>query len=104
MCLRISSWGSTKTHQKKFDNPYFILHQENKTFVTYLKDYKGVSGGGAIKSKGLLGTQGVGVNQVKEGSMYKMSSIWVLQLTKRIPSGVKCKCPQSIAIRPSKKS
>ena len=54
--------------------------------------------------KGLLGTRGVGVNQVKEGSVYKMSSMRVLQLTKRIPSAMKCKCPQVIAVRPSKKS
>ena len=36
--------------------------------------------------------------------MYKMSSMRVLQLIKRIPSAVKCKCPQVIAVRLSRKS
>ena len=82
----------------------FLLHQNIKTFVTYYEDYKGISGGGTIKLKGLLGTRGVGVNRAKEGSMYKMSLMRVLQLNKRILSAVKCKCPQVIAVRPSKKS
>ena len=57
----------------------FYYTKKYKTFVTYSKNYKGVSGGGVIKLKGLLGTQGIGVNQAKEGSVYKMSLIRVLR-------------------------
>ena len=57
-----------------------------------------------MKSKGLLGTQRRGVNLAKEGSVYKMSSMRVLRRRKRIPSEVKCKCLQVMAVRLSKKS
>jgi len=57
-----------------------------------------------MKSKGLVGTQGVGTKQENCGSVHNKSVIQVLQLTKRIPCSVKCKCPQRMAVRPSKKS
>jgi len=57
-----------------------------------------------MKSKGLAGTRGVGTKQENWGSVRSKSVIRVLRLTKRIPCLVKCKCPQRIAVRPSKKS
>jgi len=57
-----------------------------------------------MKSKGLAGTQGVGTKQENWGSVRSKSIILVLQLTKRIPCSVKCKCPQRIAVQPSRKS
>jgi len=56
-----------------------------------------------MKSKGLAGTRGVGMKQENWGSMQSKSVILVLRLTKRIPCLVKCKCPQRIAVRPSRK-
>jgi len=67
--------------------------------------YKGVSkGGGIIQEKGLMGTRGVQTNAASPGCVRKRSSVWVLRLTTKIPSTVKCKCPQRRATRPSRKS
>jgi len=57
-----------------------------------------------MKSKGLVGTRGVGMKQENWGSMRSKSVILVLRLTKRIPCSVKRKCPQRIAVQPSRKS
>jgi len=56
-----------------------------------------------MKSNGLEGTQGVGMKQENWGSVRSKSMICVLRLIKRIPCLVKCKCPQRIAVRPSRK-
>jgi len=55
-------------------------------------------------SKGLVGTRGVGTKQANLGSIRNKSVIHVLRFSKRIPCSVKCKWPQRIAIRPSRKS
>jgi len=57
-----------------------------------------------MKSKGLVGTRGVGTKQENWGSVRSKSVILVLRLIKRIPCSMKCKCPQRMAVRPSKKS
>jgi len=57
-----------------------------------------------MESKGLAGTCGVGMKQENCGSIHNKSVIRVLRLTKRIPCSVKCKWPQRMAVRPSKKS
>ena len=57
-----------------------------------------------MKSNGLVGTRGVGTKQENWGSVRSKSVIRVLQLTKRIPCSVKCKWPQRIAVRLSRKS
>jgi len=57
-----------------------------------------------MKLKGLAGTWGVGTKQENWGSVQSKSIMCVLWLTKRIPYSVKYKCPQRIAVRPSKKS
>jgi len=57
-----------------------------------------------MESKGRAGTCGVGTKQENWGSVHNKSVIRVLQLTKRIPCSVKCKCPQRMAVQPSKKS
>jgi len=57
-----------------------------------------------MKSKGLVGTRGVGTKQENWGSVRSKSIILVLRLTKRIPCSMKCKCPQRMAVQPSKKS
>jgi len=56
-----------------------------------------------MESKGRAGTCGVGMKQENWGSVRSKSVIWVLRLTKRIPCSVKRKCPQRMAVRPSKK-
>jgi len=56
-----------------------------------------------MKSKGLAGTRGVGTKQENWGSVRSKSVILVLRLIKRIPCSTKCKCPQRMAVRPSKK-
>jgi len=56
-----------------------------------------------MELKGLVGTQGVGMKQENWGSVHNKSVMCVLRLIKKIPCSVKCKCPQRIAIRPSKK-
>jgi len=57
-----------------------------------------------MESKGLAGTRGVGTKHENRGSVRNKSVIRVLRLTKRIPCSVKCKCPQRMAVRPSRKS
>jgi len=57
-----------------------------------------------MKSNGLAGTQGVGTKQENWGSMRSKSVMHVLWLVKRIPCSTKCKCPQRMAVQPSKKS
>jgi len=57
-----------------------------------------------MKSNGLVGTRGVGTKQANWGSVRNKSIILVLRLTKRIPCSVKCKWPQRMAVRLSKKS
>jgi len=57
-----------------------------------------------MKSKGLVGTRGVGMKHENWGSVQSKSVIRVLWLTNRIPCSVKCKWPQRIAVRLSRKS
>jgi len=57
-----------------------------------------------MKSNGLVGTRGVGTKHENWGSIRSKSVMRMLQLTKRIPCSVKCKWPQRIAVRPSRKS
>ena len=88
---------------KEVDNPLFTPLR----FLCNLlvRNYKGVSmGGGVIQAKGLMGTQGVQTKAASLGWVHNRSSVWVLQLTTKILSVVKCKCPHNVAIRPSKKS
>jgi len=61
-------------------------------------------GGGVIQVKGLVGTQGVQTKAASPGWVCNMSSIQVFLLMTKIPSSVKRKCPQRVAIWPSKKS
>jgi len=56
-----------------------------------------------MKSKDLVGTQGVGMKQENLGSVHNKSLIWVLQLTNKILCSVKYKCLQRIAVQLSKK-
>jgi len=51
-----------------------------------------------MKSKGFAGTQGVGTKQENWGSIQSKSVMHVLQLIKRIPCLVKCKCLQRMAV------
>jgi len=53
---------------------------------------------------GLVGTQGVHMKVAKPGCVRKRSSVWVFLLVTKILSAEKCKCPQRVAICPSKKS
>jgi len=55
-------------------------------------------------AKGLVGTQGVHTKVAKPGCVHKMSLVRVFLSITKIPSAKKCKCPQRVAIRPSKKS
>jgi len=57
-----------------------------------------------MKAKGLVGVQGVQTKVVSPGCVCKISSVRVFLLITKIPSTVKCKRPQRVAIRPSKKS
>jgi len=57
-----------------------------------------------IQAKGLTGTRGVQTNAASPGWVRRRSSVRVLRLTTKIPSAVKCKCPQRRATRPSRKS
>ena len=69
-----------------------------------VKGYKGVStGGGVIQAKGLMGTQGVQTNVASPGCICNKSSVQVLWLTTKIPSAIKCKCPQRRATCLSRK-
>jgi len=56
------------------------------------------------QAKGLVGTRGVQTKAASLGCVRKRSSVRVLRLTTKIPSTVKCKCPQRRAIRLSRKS
>jgi len=57
-----------------------------------------------MKAKGLVGTRGVQTKVASPGCVRKRSSVRVFLLITKIPSGVKCKCPQRVAMRPSRKS
>jgi len=77
-----------------------------KPFVNLLiQVYKGTStGGGVIQAKGLVGTWGIHTKAASLGCVCKRSSIQVFLLITKMPSEVKCKCPQRVAMRPPKKS
>jgi len=55
-------------------------------------------------AKGLVGMQGVYMKAAKPGCVCKRSSVRVFLSITKIPSAEKCKCPQRVAICPSKKS
>jgi len=55
-------------------------------------------------AKGLVGTQGVQTKVASPGCIHKRSSVCVFLSTTKIPSGVKCKHLQRVAIRLSRKS
>jgi len=57
-----------------------------------------------MKAKGLVGTQGVQTNAASLGCVHKRSSVRVFLSMTKIPSAVKCKRPQRVARRPSRKS
>jgi len=57
-----------------------------------------------MKAKGLVGIQGVQTKAASLGCVCKMSSVQVFLSITKIPSTVKCTCPQRVAIRLSKKS
>jgi len=67
--------------------------------------YKGTStGGGVIQAKGLVGIWGVHMKAASPGCICKRSSVRVFLLITKMLSGVKCKCPQRVAMRLSRKS
>jgi len=55
-------------------------------------------------AKGLVGTRGVHTKAAKPGCVRKRSLVRVFLSMIKMPSVVKCKWPQRVAIRPSKKS
>ena len=55
-------------------------------------------------AKGLVGTCGVQTNAASLGCVYKRSSVYVFLLITKMPPGVKCKRPQRVAMRLSRKS
>jgi len=57
-----------------------------------------------IQANGLVGTQGVQTNAASPGCVCKRSSVHVFLSITKMPSGVKCKRPQRVAIHPSRKS
>jgi hypothetical protein len=57
-----------------------------------------------ICKKGLVGTRGVHVNLANWGCVRKMSLMRVFLSITKSPSSVKCKRPQRVAVRPSRKS
>jgi len=57
-----------------------------------------------MKAKGLVEVQGVQTKVASLGCVHKISSVRVFLSITKILSTVKCKCPQRVAIRPSKKS
>ena len=57
-----------------------------------------------MKVKGLVGTQGVQTNAASPDCVHKRSSVRVFLSMTKILSAVKCKCPQRVARRPSRKS
>jgi hypothetical protein len=56
-----------------------------------------------MKLKGFVGTCSVHTNLASLGCVHKASSIHMVLLTIKMPLGVKCKCPQSVIVCPSKK-
>jgi len=77
-----------------------------QTFVNLLvRVYKGIStGGGVIEAKGLVGRQGVQTKVASLGCVCRRSSVRVFLSITKIPSEVKCKRPQRVARRLSRKS
>jgi len=61
-------------------------------------------GGGIIKANRLVGTWGVQTKVASLGCIHKMSSVCVFLSITKMLSGVKCKCLQRVAMRPSRKS
>jgi len=57
-----------------------------------------------MQAKGLVGTQGVQTNVASLGCVRNKSSVCVFLSMTKMPSVVKCRQPQRVAIRPSKKS
>ena len=57
-----------------------------------------------MKSKGFVETLSVHMNLASSGCVHRASSVHMVLLTIRIPLSVKCKCPQRVIVRPSKKS
>ena len=57
-----------------------------------------------IKSKGFVGTLGVHTNLASSGCVRNTFSVHVVLLTMKISLSIKCKCPQRVIVRPSKKS
>ena len=57
-----------------------------------------------IQAKGLVGTRGVQTKAASPGCVRKRSSVQVFLSITKMLSGVKCKRPQRVAIRPSRKS
>ena len=57
-----------------------------------------------MQAKGLVGTRGVQTKVASPGCVRKRSSVRVFLSTIKMLSGVKCKCPQRVARRPSRKS
>jgi len=53
--------------------------------------------------KGLVDTQGVHTKVAKPGCVHKRSLVQVFLSITKILSAEKCKCPQMVAIRPSRK-
>jgi len=56
-----------------------------------------------MKAKGLVGAQGVQTKAASLGCVRKISSIRVFLSITKIPSTIKCKCPQRVVICLSKK-
>jgi len=50
-----------------------------------------------------VGTCGVQTKVASPGCVCNMSSVQVFLLITKIPSSIKCKCPQRVAMHPSKK-
>jgi len=57
-----------------------------------------------MQAKGLVGTRGVQTNAASPGCVHNKSSIRVFLSMTKMPSVVKCRRPQRVAIRPSRKS
>ena len=56
-----------------------------------------------MRVKGLVGTWGVQTKVASLGCVHKRSSVCMFLLITKMLSGVKCKCPQRVAICPSRK-
>jgi len=57
-----------------------------------------------MRAKGLVGRRGVQTKAASPGWVRKRSSVQVFLSVTKMPSGVKCKRPQRVARRPSRKS